>query len=138
MSKSYFISGHLDISEEEFTEHYKDHIDSALQENATFVIGDAKGVDTLAQAYLFKNNASNVTIYHMFKKPLNNVGKFKTNGGYKNHNEKDSAMTYNSDIDIAWVRSVKEQKKLYGNKYVKRKSGTEKNINRRKKLNNNF
>ena len=72
----------------------------------------------------------------MFEKPLNCVQSLKTVGGFKNHEQKDSAMTFASDVDIAWSRSEEEQKKLYGSKYRKRKSGTQKNIERREKISN--
>lgn len=57
----------------------------------------------------------------MFDKPRFNLG-FKTSGGYKNDEERDAAMTKNSNYDIAWVRPGKE------------KSGTAKNLERRKKF----
>lgn len=130
----YFISGHCDLSYSEFLEHYKFPIDQALEsENAMFVIGDSRGCDSHAQQYLI-DKTKLVTVYHMKTKPLNNLGNYQTSGGYKSHKAKDSAMTLGSDQDIAWVRSVEEQKKLYGSKYRKRKSGTEKNINRRKSI----
>jgi len=134
MNKTYFISGHLDISQQEWDAHYKDRIDEAIKENANFVIGDAKGVDYMSALYLWNNWVKNVTIYHMFKKPLNNPG-YPTKGSFKNHEEKDSAMTKNSDEDIAWVRSEKDTKLLYGDKYrPNRISGTQKNLNRRKQM----
>jgi len=123
--KTYFISGHLDISQEEFKEKYHEKIDSALKENGHFVVGDARGTDTLAQAYLF-GKTENVTVYHIKTSPLNNVGKFPKKGEYKSQTKKVAAMTNASDTDIAWVRSEEEQKKLYGKKYKKRLSGTEK------------
>lgn len=114
----YFISGHLDLTEEEFNLHYKPHIDEALKNNSSFVIGDAKGADSLAQQYL-ADKIKNVTIYHMFTTPRNNIGNFKTIGGFVSDNQRDSQMTKDSDIDIAWVRVGRER------------SGTAKNIKRR-------
>ena len=132
MNKTYFISGHLDISQQEWDAHYKDRIDKAIKENANFVIGDAKGVDYMSALYLWNNSVKNVTIYHMFKKPLNNPG-YPTKGSFKNHEKKDSTMTKNSGEDIVWVRSEKDTKLLYGDKYrPNRISGTQKNLNRRK------
>jgi len=128
--KTYFISGHLDISQEEFKNKYHEKINDALKENGHFVVGDARGTDTLAQTYLF-GKTKNVTVYHIKTSPLNNVGNFDTKGGYKTQTKKDAAMTNASDIDIAWVRSEEEQKKLYGKKYKKRLSGTAKNLRRR-------
>ena len=70
----------------------------------------------------------------MFSSPMNNVG-FKTKGGFKSHNQKDKTMTINSSYDIAYVRSPEITKRMLGSKYdPKRKSGTQRNIERRAKL----
>lgn len=129
MSKTYFISGHLELSEQEFADHYKSKIDKALAENAGFVVGDAPGTDLMAQQYLL-GKTENVTVYHIRKAPRNDLG-FFLRGRFKTDRDKDTAMTNESDKDIAWVRSEEEQKKLYGDKYRKRVSGTAKNLWRR-------
>jgi len=135
MSKTYFISGHLELSEQEFDEHYKSKIDKALAEKASFVVGDAPGTDLMAQKYLL-GKTDDVTVYHMRKTPRNDMG-FFLRGKFKNDTDKDTAMTNASDKDIAWVRSEEEQKKLFGDKYRKRVSGTEKNLWRRRSLKKN-
>ena len=116
----YFISGHLSFTQEEFDTHYKPLIDEALSHNSSFVIGDAKGADTLAQNYLF-GKTGKVVVYHMFESPRYNAG-FPTEGGFQSDEERDVAMTDNSDSDIAWVRKGRE------------KSGTQKNLDRRETL----
>ena len=116
----YFISGHLSLTHEEFDTHYKPLIDEALSHNSSFVIGDAKGADTLAQNYLF-GKTYKVVVYHMFETPRYNAG-FPTEGGFQSDEERDIAMTNNSDRDIAWVRKGRE------------KSGTQKNLDRRSDL----
>jgi len=120
--KTAFISGHLDLTEDEFREHYITKISLALVSYHKFVIGDARGADLMAQMYL--NNilcyAGDMTIYHMFEKPRNNIGDFPTQGGFKSDEERDAAMTAASDYDIAWIRPGRE------------KSGTAKNLERRK------
>ena len=126
----YFISGHLDISEAEFQEHYVPELDRAIQAGASFVVGDARGTDTLAQQYLKARQVTNVTVYHMLSSPLNNAG-FPTRGGYARPEDKDVAMTQHSTHDIAWVRPMEDQKKLYGPNFRPRISGTEKNLQRR-------
>jgi len=119
----YFISGHRNITPEEFNTHYLPLLYDALKnENSKFVIGDYNGVDSIAQQFLI-NKTNNILIYHMFESPMNNYGNYETKGGYKDDIERDSAMTLESDIDIAWVRNMGEH------------SGTEQNILRRK-LNN--
>jgi hypothetical protein len=117
----YFISGHGDVTIDEFQEHYVPVILEALVDvDAEFVVGDYKGADNRAQAFLY-NHTDKVTVFHMFESPRINVGNFKTNGGYQSDEERDAAMTANSDIDIAWVREGRED------------SGTAKNMARRNK-----
>jgi hypothetical protein len=116
----YFISGHLDLLESEFEEHYQPRLDVALLESAAFVIGDARGADAMAQAYL-AGKTSNVTIYHMFAKPRHDIGHFAMRGGFTSDETRDAAMTEASTADIAWVRPGRE------------KSGTAKNLQRRLK-----
>lgn len=114
-----FISGHGDVTEEEFNEHYVPLIDDAI-ENGTkhFVVGDFRGADLLAQLY-FMGKDVYVTIYHMFEKPRHNADNYLTKGGFSSDEERDAAMTLASTKDIAWVRPGKTN------------SCTEKNIRRR-------
>jgi len=119
--KTAFVSGHVDLTPEEFQEHYVPKLQIAIAQKHRFVVGDAKGADTFAQglfAYFVANN--DVTVYHMFDSPRNNIGNFPTVGGFQSDDERDAAMTAASNYDIAWVRPGRE------------KSGTAKNLARRK------
>ena len=118
--KVYFISGHLDLTANEFLEHYVPLIDSALSGECSFIVGDARGTDAYAQKYLSGKNVS-VTVYHMFDSPRNNSG-FPVVGGFESDNSRDKQMTADSQIDIAWVRPGRE------------KSGTQRNLARRNKF----
>lgn len=122
----YFISGHGNITFEEWLNQYKPSIDQALAEEASFIIGDFRGTDTLSMEYL-KDKTASVTITHCFSNPrykadtgglLSNEWKYV--GGFANDTERDTFMTENSDADIAWIRLGRE------------KSGTAKNLKRRK------
>lgn len=125
-----YISGHLDLTEQEFLDHYLPSIRNAIENGDEFIVGDARGADTKAQEYLnelfkmysgtIQNYTAPVTVYHMFAAPRNNVGSFLTKGGYTSDEDRDGAMTYASNYDIAWVRPGRE------------KSGTAKNLERRK------
>jgi len=115
--KIYFISGHLDLTNEEFMMHYAQQLLDAVNEGAAFVVGDANGADSMAQEFLVGRTDS-VAVYHMLESPRNNHG-FKVIGGYRCDKERDEAMTKASSADIAWVRPGRE------------KSGTAKNIKRR-------
>jgi len=115
-----FISGHLDLTEEEFSEHYVALIDEALKEGCSFVVGDARGADTMAQQYL-KDKTNNVRVFHAYNAPRNNLG-FSKSGGFHSQSAKDYAMTKFSNFDIAWVRPGRED------------SGTQRNLDRRKEI----
>lgn len=116
---TYFISGHLDLTDEEFITFYVPKLTSAITEpGVRFVVGDACGADIMAQVWL-KGRASDVTVYHMMDTPRYNRG-FPTKGGYITDRERDEALTLDSDDDIAWVRPGRE------------KSGTAKNLKRRR------
>ena len=107
---TYFISGHRNITEEEFDFNYKTAIEFALYENpnAKFVVGDYYGVDIMAQNYLIDVlgiNPDRITVYHMFDSPRNKNPKItKTKGGFTSDEERDAAMTNASSKDIAYVR----------------------------------
>ena len=123
--KTVFISGHLDLTEEEFNEHYRPIILNAWCWCASFVLGDARGADAMVQRYLRSlidsnpdNDGGLIVVYHMFDKPRHNMG-FMTVAGFQTDDERDAAMTATSDLDIAWVRPGRE------------KSGTAKNLARR-------
>jgi len=112
-----FVSGHLDLTPEEFEAHYRPAIDEALARGESFVVGDARGTDSMTQHYL-RGKTDAVVVYHMFTSPRNNAG-FDTRGGFESDEERDEQMTAESDRDIAWARP--------GHKG----SGTQKNLARR-------
>lgn len=114
-----FISGHLSLTQQEFALHYKPRIDAALAAGESFVVGDARGADVMAQGYLAEAGCKEVTVYHMFDTPRNNPAGFPTVGGFQGDTERDVAMTAASDSDIAWVRPGRES------------SGTQANLLRR-------
>lgn len=129
----YFISGHRDLTREEFEEYYIPLIDEAMDNRDLdgFVVGDYHGVDKMAMDYLW-NATGDLTIYHMFDTPRNtpmgaSVELCEKNGiqfmgGYLTDEERDSAMTKASDVDIAFVKDNRWD------------SGTAQNIKRRHSL----
>ncbi|XWV25021.1 hypothetical protein QJ856_gp0757 [Tupanvirus deep ocean] len=136
----YFISGHTDITQEQFDYHYKNKIITATKNpKNTFVMGSAPGADFMAQKLLIKllenqpRGLDRITVYHKGSRPEKIADpRIKTIGGFVSHDEKDARMTQESDIDIAYVRTSEESKQLYGSKYKPdRVSGTQKNIERR-------
>jgi hypothetical protein len=121
--KTYFVSGHGDLTDEEFKAYYKPKLDAALQEGARFVVGDFRGCDDMTQKYLwdeleYEEDTDRVMVFHMMYNPRHNAG-FRTFGNFQSDEERDMAMTLLSDEDIAWVRPGRED------------SGTGNNLDRR-------
>lgn len=128
LQRTYFISGHRDITQEEFELNYQEALNSIISDvpDCKFVVGDYYGVDIMAQNYLvdvLQVDPSRITVYHMKESPRNINEKIKnTVGGFESDDERDEAMTKNSIADIAFVRNPNKL------------SGTAQNILRRYKL----
>ena len=130
IKKTFFVSGHRDITKEEFEQLYipkfKEIIDSFENGDIDpfFIMGDYEGVDIMSQNALvgvLRMNPARLTVYHMNSTPMNlNSEITNLKGNFKDDIERDSAMTRDSDEDIAFVRIGKEC------------SGTAQNIIRRK------
>lgn len=146
---TYFISGHINLSQDEFLVHYVPKLNQVINSKNKFVMGNAQGGDTLGLDYLLTHGVSpkSITIYYHGFNPSHprNKDYYRSMGlnlidGFKSYTERDSAMTYASNIDIAWVRSKEETRKLLeslGETYrPSRVSGTEKNLIRRQQKNN--
>lgn len=114
ISKTYFISGHGDITNDEFEFYYQDALNDIVStvDDCKFVVGDFQGVDILSQNYLIdvlQVDPTRITVYHMFDTPRNIHEKIThTQGGFKTDEERDEAMTRNSIADIAFVRTNKK------------------------------
>lgn len=117
-----FVSGHLDLTREEFNEHYRKPITEAIGRMEAIVVGDAKGCDLMTQELVFElvGQDYGLYVYHMFDNPRNNPHSFRTEDGFRSDDERDEAMTASSTYDIAWVRPGRE------------KSGTARNLYRRR------
>lgn len=111
---TFFISGHRNITEDEFNMFYKSRIEDTVitNEGCKFVIGDCVGVDIMAQNFLIEAlnvSPDRITVYHKGEKP-EFVNDKITNlvGGFADDIEKDRAMTLASIEDIAYVRNCME------------------------------
>jgi hypothetical protein len=109
-STTYFISGHRDLTEEEFDFYYIPMIQNVFSvcPNARFVVGDCDGCDIMTQNYLVNilDDISRVTVYHVGSEPRNlNMEIVNIKGGFEDDREKDTAMTNDSIADIAMVRN---------------------------------
>lgn len=107
--KTYFVSGHRDITETEF-EKYKAYLYNIVisETDYYFVVADYEGADFMVQNYLMdelKIDPDRVTIYHMGDEPMNINPKItRIKGGFSSDEERDTAMTRDSVFDIAFVR----------------------------------
>lgn len=96
---TYFISGHRDLTQEEFDEYYAHAIEDAIDEadnnydECNFVVGDCRGCDEMAARFIvdiIKRRTEDpddwtpctLTIYHMFSKPRFRVGAKGEDGCY--------------------------------------------------------
>ena len=115
-----FISGHRDVTQEEFDEHYAPLLSEAFGNFHSFVVGDYYGADHMAQKYLKEIGCPDykIVVFHMFKSPRC-CESTSSIGGFTTDEDRDRAMTNSSDYDIAWVRKGKEN------------SGTAQNLARR-------
>lgn len=106
---TYFISGHRDITDEEFAEHYIPLLDDAMNNGGRFVVGDCEGVDFMTQQYLADMSYPLVEVYHIGDEPMNYIDLYPTVGGWRSDVDRDWGMTLASDVDVAWVRKGKER-----------------------------
>jgi len=134
-----FISGHTDLTKEEFQTHYVPLLDDAVNKNYDFVTAAAFGADRMAIDYLIqerKVSPNKITVYlhERYADRLlfyRNSG-FKVKMGFSSHVDRDTAMTNDSNLDIAWLRTDEEAKERYGSQWLKGdKSSTERNLQRR-------
>lgn len=120
-SRHVFVSGHLDLTPEEFAEHYAPRLLAACRDGAVFHVGDARGADAMAQELLASAGAE-VVVYHMLDSPRNCASdRFELVGGFTSDDARDAAMTAASTEDVAWVRPGRER------------SGTARNLARRRR-----
>ena len=121
----YFLSGHRDITQDEFNKHYN-KIDLYLRERLTddelikytFYIGDCFGFDLMAFKHIYNNYINNKALKQIVICIMDNNEcssnydyptheKIKIIRGFKSHEERDCYMTENSKYDILWVRDGK-------------------------------
>lgn len=128
-----FISGHRNITQEEFQEHYHKQLNNYILNNVSFVLGDSLGCDQMALDYLIdkKYEPNKITVYIADDSLRNwDLSKNKYSDyniifkrkapedpyNFRNYNDRDNHLTNISNKDLLWVRP----------------SGTLNNLNRRK------
>jgi len=122
-----YIFGNGNTSFSNFEKFYLNPLQELIQDkHAEFIVGDCRGVDTLIMEYL-KTETANVSVIHIGERPRYLPDKYKTKvsqwkiiGGFEDDSSRD-----NYAIDLA--------SHFLGtdfNSNEKRKSGTQKNIER--------
>lgn len=114
---TYFISGHRDLTQEEFDKHYIPTLENILKNDtmADFVVGDWEGCDTMALEWLILHrDHPDVYVYYVDNVRVTFFGEKLTNfynimlRPCTSYDECDSRMTQDSDFDIAWIRPGRE------------------------------
>lgn len=127
----YFISGHRDLTQEEFETHYIPLISTVMDEdpNADFVVGDHEGCDRMALEFILSQPTYEfVSIYYVDTLNTKLFGSedptsFERVYTYNcaSYDKCDQTMTLVSDFDIAWIRPGKENSYTANN--IKRRYG---------------
>lgn len=100
-----FISGHKDLTQEEFEQYYIPLINQGMYNNVKFYISNYQNCDRFCYDYFEKCEYYNVEIC------FNRLGFSKINDkfikavGFKSDEEILIYMTEHTDKDIAWVRN---------------------------------
>ena len=121
----YFVSGHRDLTKEEFVKHYIPLIQKVIKEDpqAAFLVGDWEGCDSMfvryMEAFYFKVP---IAIFYVDILRIKE-GKFNIYDFCEctNYDECDASMTANSDFDIAWIRPGRENSHTANN--IRRRYG---------------
>lgn len=131
----YFISGHRNLSYDDFEKYYIPKINEVMDGDcdAEFIVGgDCEGVDKFAMDYIYSRTFHPLIIFHMSDTPKftpkgmsesSIPSRLKFKGGFKSDEERDTAMTRDSNFDIAFIKDNRWN------------SGTAQNIKRRHSIN---
>ena len=105
-----FVSGHLDVTPDEFLTYYVPKLTIYLKQGCHFIVGDANGADFLAQEYLFTQLTAlkqlrRLTVVHMFDAPRNLChDEIATVGGFTSDGERDDYGTAHSELDLLYLK----------------------------------
>lgn len=103
-AKVAMVSGHTDLTAEEFNKFYKEKIDNLIAQGYCFVVGGAEGADKLTQLYLANYPAVQVTVYDKGTQKNIHCERYAHMNGFKSYPERDEAMTEASSTDVAILR----------------------------------
>jgi hypothetical protein len=97
------VSGHTDLTDEEFNKYYKPYLDEYVELKYSFLVGGAQGCDEMTQKYLSDKDVL-VTVYDKGVQCNVYNNKYNHINGFDSYPLRDKAMTENSDIDLAFPR----------------------------------
>lgn len=140
--KTAFISGHTDLTQEEFDKHYAPVLKKMAWDYYYYVTAAALGADRMAMEYLVNKCGvlpRRITIYlhdnYKDREEGYSEDGYRVYAGYNTHHERDEAMTKASSVDVAWLRPDEEARAMYGSDWKKdAMSATERNILRREEI----
>lgn len=121
----YFVSGHRNLTKEEFEKHYSSKIKYILRSdpNPHFIVGDWEGCDSMFIDFIKGDIGSCIlSIYHVESFPRVTPSNIDSEDRLykiydrdcinlvrcKTYNDCDAEMTLDSDFDIAWIRKGRE------------------------------
>ena len=100
-----FVSGSISIKT--LPQVAIEKLDLIMSKNFQILVGDANGVDSLIQQYLFNKKYSNVTVYHVGNYTRNNIGQWSTVSvdsqklsGRAMYTQKDKQMALDSNFGL--------------------------------------
>ena len=101
--KTVMVSGHTDLTEDEFNKYYKPRLDEYIKQGCSFIVGGASGCDEMTQKYL-ANIEADVTVYDKGNQHNVHSNRYKHVNGFESYPLRDKTMTENSDLDLAFPR----------------------------------
>nr|QBK85939.1 MAG: hypothetical protein LCMAC101_05340 [Marseillevirus LCMAC101] len=96
-SRVYAINGPIDISSRDFIRLYGPKLESILEDpDASILLTDLPGVGIYTARYLLSQHYRNATVYHVGKKPRQNIANLNLRGGFKTPAEAKARMILDS------------------------------------------
>lgn len=100
------ISGHTDITREQFDATYVPRLKELADQGAAFILGGAPGTDRMAQQWLISNgHGLRMTVYDRKGRD----GRLSPSGNHvaldKNDQLRDERLTRDSVVDVAFIKS---------------------------------
>ena len=120
----YFISGHRDLTLDEFETHYIPLLNKILEDDpyARFLVGDWEGCDEYAVRYLITKPVYPIITIYCVDGPRSKflqdlvfqIGRIHTKL-CKTYDECDASMTADSHFDVTWIRPGRGDSHTAGN-----------------------